>query len=179
MAYHLSNTSVTIFLNGERPTTEKQQMALRAATARGCQINTGLISHLSRNDRGVQIAFHDGSRNVVTFLMHTPDTVNRAQQLINSLGVKTVSEGLHIEPTTAFGETNVRGCFAAGDTATASKMVAVALATGELTITSLFLNISVLNSFIGTMAGIGAAKQLAIDEACHAAFPAGYAANKI
>ncbi|OQE14934.1 hypothetical protein PENSTE_c031G09756 [Penicillium steckii] len=154
MAYHLTNSSMTIFLNGEVPTTEKEQTALRVATARGCQVNHQPIQQLLRKDKGVGISFQDGSYAFVNFLMHTPDTVNRAEHLISSLGVKTVGEDLHIEAQTPFGETNVRGCFSAGDIAAIAKVVAVALATG-------------------TMAGIGAARQLALDEGCEAAFLGG------
>ncbi|KAB8208914.1 FAD/NAD(P)-binding domain-containing protein [Aspergillus parasiticus] len=155
MAHHMSSNPLTIFLNGESPTREEDQKALRVAEARGCKVYHHEIRRLSRNSANgyVLIEFTDDSQCQIGYLMHHPETVNRASSLISELNLELVQDGGHIQVKNAVGETSVRGCFAAGDTATASKIVSVALAGG-------------------TMAGIGAARQLAMDEGLRAVYQA-------
>jgi thioredoxin reductase len=60
-------------------------------------------------------------------------TVNRAQHLIEQLGVETVDEAMggHVRVTNPmFNETSVRGVFAAGDTMVMMKQVVFAMAEG-------------------------------------------------
>ncbi|KAE8360267.1 FAD/NAD(P)-binding domain-containing protein [Aspergillus caelatus] len=155
MAHHMSNGPLTIFLNGESVTRDEDQKALRVAKARGCKIDQREIRRFSRDSASgyILIEFTDGSQCQIGILLHHPETVNRASSLISGLNLELVQDGGHIQVKNAVGETSARGCFAAGDTATASKIVSVALVGG-------------------TMAGIGAARQLAMDEGLCAAYQA-------
>jgi thioredoxin reductase len=67
------------------------------------------------------------------FIVHKPVTVNRAQHLLEQLGVETVDApmGGHIKILNPmFNDTSVRGVFAAGDTMVPMKQVAIAMAEG-------------------------------------------------
>ncbi|KAE8155343.1 FAD/NAD(P)-binding domain-containing protein [Aspergillus avenaceus] len=155
MIHQMSAAPLTIFLNGQSITKEEDRKALHVAKARGCKVDDRSIRRLSRNPTNgyIRIDFTNGSQSEIGFLLHHPSIMNRASALISELNLELVPEGGHIQVKNAVGETSVRGCFAAGDTATASKIVSVALAGG-------------------TMAGIGAARQLAIDEGLRAAYQA-------
>ncbi|RAL08515.1 FAD/NAD(P)-binding domain-containing protein [Aspergillus homomorphus CBS 101889] len=133
MARHMSSASVTIFLNGQSPDNEKDKEALRVATARGCKVDDRLIRRLSRDpaNDGIIVEFVDGAQSRIGYLLHHPPTVNRASGLISRLGLQLVQQGVHVQINPE-GETSVRGCFAAGDTATQWKIVSVALADGSV-----------------------------------------------
>ncbi|KAB8217701.1 hypothetical protein BDV33DRAFT_206061 [Aspergillus novoparasiticus] len=64
MAHHMSNKPLTIFLNGESPTREKDRKALRVAEARNCKVNHREIRLLSRNSGNgyVLVEFSDDSQ---------------------------------------------------------------------------------------------------------------------
>ena len=129
----MSNAPLTIFLNGELVTRDEDQKALRVAKARGCKIDQREIRRFSRDSTSgyVLIEFTDGLQCQIGILLHHPETVNRASSLISGLNLELAQDGGHVQVKNAVAETNVRGCFAAGDTATASKIVSVALAGGK------------------------------------------------
>lgn len=78
--------------------------------------------------------FEDGSDVTLGMLVHKPAMKNRAQTLISQLGVETNEVSGEIVAGEAMGQTNVHGCFAAGDTAEAMKQVAMAVWTGMYTV---------------------------------------------
>ncbi|KAH8731060.1 hypothetical protein GQ44DRAFT_699270 [Phaeosphaeriaceae sp. PMI808] len=118
---------ITIFSNGPISTSEPIQKAFKVAKALGAKLDERKIVRLVNNGPdhidGVTVEFENGD----------PVTVNRAQLLIEQLGVEMVEEavGGHIKiVNTMFNETSVRGVFAGGDTMAMMKQVAVAMAEG-------------------------------------------------
>ncbi|CAI7670426.1 unnamed protein product [Penicillium manginii] len=144
MAYVVSHNKLTIYTNGEDPAEYRFQCNLNMALSRGCRIDSRKIHHFERKDDSIVIQFRHGV-SYLGFLLYTPPTRNRAQNLISELGIETMPKDGYVMTTRAHGETNVRGCFVAGDTSTMHKTIAVALSSGMI-------------------AGVGAARQLAIDE---------------
>ncbi|OAK98813.1 FAD/NAD(P)-binding domain-containing protein [Phaeosphaeriaceae sp. SRC1lsM3a] len=131
------DSRVTIFSNGPVSTAEPIQKALTVARAFGAKLDERKIKKLVNNGPshtdGVTIKFEEGESVTLGFIVHKPATVNRAQHLVEQLGVETVEEAMggHIKTfNPMFNDTSVRGVFAAGDTMVAMKQVAIALAEG-------------------------------------------------
>jgi thioredoxin reductase len=137
MATAFDPPSITIFSNGPPKKDEPIQEALKLAKAFGATLDERKIARLvnigpSHTD-GVTIHFEDGEPATLGFLVHKPATVNRAQHLIEQLGIETVDAAMggHIKITnTMFNEASVRGVFAGGDTMVIMKQVAIAMAEG-------------------------------------------------
>jgi thioredoxin reductase len=128
---------ITIFSNGPISQEEPIQNALNVSKAFGAKLDERKIVRLLNNGPshtdGVTIEFESGDPVTLGFIVHRPVTVNRAQHLIEQLGLETVdvAMGGHITITNPmFNETSVRGVFAAGDTMVAMKQVAIAMAEG-------------------------------------------------
>lgn len=129
--------SITIFSNGPVSQEEPIQQALQLAKAFGATLDERKVSHLVNNGPshtdGVTIHFETGEPSTLGFIVHKPATVNRAQHLIDQLGVETVDAAIggHIKiANPMFNETSVRGVFAGGDTMVMMKQVAVAMSDG-------------------------------------------------
>jgi thioredoxin reductase len=129
--------SITIFSNGPVKKDEQVQDALRTARVFGAKLDERRIVKLVNNGPshtdGVTIHFESGEPVTLGFLVHRPATVNRAQHLIDQLGVEVIDSpmGGPIKITnTMFNETSVRGVFAGGDTMVLMKQVAIAMAEG-------------------------------------------------
>lgn len=147
---------VTIFLNGQQPgQDEPTQNALKTAKARGVMVNDRKIKRLVNNGPnhgdGMTIEFEDGKNYMVGCMYHFPGTVNRAQHLIEQLGIETTAPGSQMFGLGGeivlkqFGETSVSGCFAAGDTTALQKAAVGAISSGG-------------------MAGVGVCHSLATEE---------------
>jgi thioredoxin reductase len=128
---------ITIFSNGPISKEEPIQKALKVARAFGANLDERKIVRLVNNGPshtdGVTIEFETGEPVTLGFIVHRPVTVNRAQHLIEQLGLETVDEAMggHLKITNPmFNETSVRGVFAAGDTMVMMKQVAIAMAEG-------------------------------------------------
>jgi hypothetical protein len=132
MAYVVSHNKLTIYTNGEDPAEYRFQCNLNMALSRGCRIDSRKIHHFERKDDSIVIQFRHGV-SYLGFLLYTPPTRNRAQNLISELGIETMPKDGYVMTTRAHGETNVRGCFVAGDTSTMHKTIAVALSSGMWT----------------------------------------------
>lgn len=137
MATAFDPPSITVFSNGSIKTNEPVQNALKLAKAFGANLDERKIARMINNGPshtdGVTIEFETGESATLGFLVHKPVTLNRAQHLIDQLGVETVDEAIggHIKITNSmFNETSVRGVFAAGDTMVMIKQVAIAMADG-------------------------------------------------
>jgi thioredoxin reductase len=128
---------ITIFSNGAIPDDEPVQKALHVSKAFGAKVDDRKITRLVNNGPshtdGVTIEFETGEPVTLGFIAHRPPTVNRAQHLIEQLGVETVdaSMGGHVKiMNPMFNDTSVRGVFAAGDTMVMMKQAALAMAEG-------------------------------------------------
>ncbi|OKL63499.1 hypothetical protein UA08_01556 [Talaromyces atroroseus] len=153
MAFPLAPDGVTIYTNGESYAIDLDtREALDTVAARGAKFDNRVIESISEDPEGVGIRLHfrTGLDQQVKMLLSHPLSVNRAEHLITGLGLETHAKAGHVICKGYFGETSLDGCFAAGDTSTITRTIPVALASGSL-------------------AGIGAAKQLALDEGLRAA----------
>lgn len=132
MAVFLSQDRIMIYTNGDDPDRYRFQDHLEMAIARGCRLDTRRIVSVTRSStESLMIRFECGPANYVNFLMYTPPTRNRAQNLISQLGIETAGPRGYAMPKGADGETNVRGCFVAGDTSSLNKTIAAALNSGK------------------------------------------------
>lgn len=128
---------VTVFSNGPVVQDEAVQNALAVAKGFGAALDERRIKKLVNNGpshtEGVTIEFEEGESVTCGFLANKPPTVNRAQDLVEQLGLETVPGpmGGHVKVVDSmFNETSVRGVFAAGDTMVMMKQVTVAMAEG-------------------------------------------------
>lgn len=134
-----SQQPITIFTNGSIPTVdEPTQIALAKllATASDIQTDPRPITRLINNGpgaAGITLEFATGNSTTLGMLFHRPATRSRGHALIAQLGLETKTgtpEGEIVVADPMFLQTNVRGCFAAGDTHQMMKQVAVAAADG-------------------------------------------------
>ncbi|CAG5156904.1 uncharacterized protein ALTATR162_LOCUS4697 [Alternaria atra] len=137
MAIPFEPTSITIFSNGPTKQEAPVQDALKLAKAFGATLDERKIVRLVNNGPshkdGVTIHFETGEPATLGFIVHKPATANRAQHLIDQLGIETIEPAMggHIKiANTMFNETSARGVFAAGDTMVMMKQVAIAMAEG-------------------------------------------------
>lgn len=127
---------ITIFSNGPVSTAPHMQQALKVSKAFDATLDERKIKRFINNGlshtEGITIEFEEGDPVTLGFLAHRPPTVNRAQDLIDQLGVKTVAPemGGHIAVKEMFNATSVKGVFAAGDTMVMMKQVTIAMAEG-------------------------------------------------
>ncbi|KAF2178943.1 FAD/NAD(P)-binding domain-containing protein [Zopfia rhizophila CBS 207.26] len=128
MAFAYKPKRMVVYTNGANLDNERMGRGLQNARARGCAIDTRGIQRLSKapDGVGIQLHFDDETSETMGFLIHHPVTVNRAQDLFDQLGLDLAADqGGHAVSKTLYGETNVVGCFVAGDTATSSKIVSL------------------------------------------------------
>ncbi|EOA82054.1 uncharacterized protein SETTUDRAFT_156917 [Exserohilum turcica Et28A] len=137
MALPLDPSSITILNNGPTKQDAAIHDALKLARGLGATLDERNIVRLVNNGPshtdGVTVHFETGEPVTLGFIVHKPATVNRAQHLIEQLGVETVDPAMggHVKiASPMFNETSVRGVFAAGDTMVAMKQVAIAMAEG-------------------------------------------------
>ncbi|KAF1996887.1 FAD/NAD(P)-binding domain-containing protein [Amniculicola lignicola CBS 123094] len=142
MAVHFASMAfafdsrVTIFSNGPVADTPPIQHALKVAYSLGAKLDSRKIKRLINNGpthtEGVTIEFESGGPVTLGFLVNKPPTVNRAQDLVEMLGLETgpPEMGGNVVVKDMFNETSVKGVFAAGDTMVLMKQVTVAAAEG-------------------------------------------------
>ena len=141
MASNMSSgdSKVTVFTNGPVSTDKPMQEAVTAAERAGCrfeQRKVKKLSRLSKGETGLDVHLEDGEKVRLGFLFDRPPTAIAGEEmLVDGLGVEIERNWMGSvikrvgEP---FGETNVKGCFVAGDAGTNMKAVAVAMAQGGL-----------------------------------------------
>jgi thioredoxin reductase len=131
MSFSFTPTTVTVFSNGPLKNSSKVQNIRKLLEASGCKIDDRKIVKLVKHEQ-VTLHFETGEPVTVAFLIHKPPTIPRAQSLIEQLGLKTedIKTGGEILTNGMFGETSVKGVFAAGDTATHMKNVSTAISAG-------------------------------------------------
>jgi thioredoxin reductase len=131
-AIHM-NPDITIYSNGPVSHDAAVQRALATVLARGVKLDIRRVKAFVNNgpgpERGITVQFQDGSDVTLGMLVHKPAMRNRAQLLLDQLGLATNKVNGEII-TGSTGETSVPGCFAAGDTAEVMKQVAFASWTG-------------------------------------------------
>ncbi|PVI02017.1 FAD/NAD(P)-binding domain-containing protein [Periconia macrospinosa] len=128
---------VTIFTNGSTSTDPAVQQQFRIAKTYGASIDERKIKRLVNNGpthkEGVTIEFEKGEPVTLGFIFHRPTTVNRAQHLVEQLGLEcTVTPfGTIVKvENPMFNSTSVKGVFAGGDTMSMMKQVAISMADG-------------------------------------------------
>ncbi|KAL2128330.1 hypothetical protein VTI74DRAFT_9344 [Chaetomium olivicolor] len=126
------DNNVTIFSNGPVPTDEATQAALKTVLATGIKFDERRVTRLVNNGpgpaNGLTVEFESGPPARLGMLYHRPQTRSRGYELIEQLGLETKPNGdvLH-DPML---QTNVRGCFVAGDTQEQVKQAITAAANG-------------------------------------------------
>lgn len=126
------DSSVTIFTNGSADNSVTVQQALETAKALGIRIENRRIQRLKSMSEGLNVVLEDGEELYMGFLVHKPDSVPAAPDLIASMGLEIVDTpvGGVIKRDEPFGNTNIDGIFACGDAATSMKHVTQAMAQG-------------------------------------------------
>ena len=132
----LAPPSITIFANGSlKLEDEVAKRALEIAKARGAAVDERQIRrfiHLPDNE-GIEIVFQDGESTRVGFLQHSPPTEVIGASIAQDLGVEVLDDGRGgtvLKTNAPFGETNVKGVFAVGDSGALMKQVTVAMQSG-------------------------------------------------
>jgi gliotoxin/aspirochlorine biosynthesis thioredoxin reductase len=120
---------VTIYTNGNENLGFELQ---HQAVARNVSIENGAITSISLRSKGpdgqMTLQFADGRQDTVSFLAHKPTTVVSGP-FVEQLGLELTPPG-DLKLGQPFPETNVKGCFAAGDCATGMKSVPMAVSGG-------------------------------------------------
>ena len=135
---HLSGDrpNVTVFTNGLFSQDPAIKEAMSAARSAGCVFDERIILKLSRasnEDEGLDVHFKDGGSVRLGFLVDKPPTNPVGEEmLVDGLGVEIVPSmfGTCLKRNEPFGETNVKGCFVAGDAGSPMTHVTVAVAQG-------------------------------------------------
>ncbi|KAF2018650.1 FAD/NAD(P)-binding domain-containing protein [Aaosphaeria arxii CBS 175.79] len=128
---------VTVFTNGPIPATLPPpiERSLKISKVFGAKFDERKIIRMVNNGpsyvEGITLEFELGEPVTLGFVVDKPPVVNRAQDLIDQLGLETVplEQGGHLK-VNSMNETNVRGVFAAGDTTVMMKQVVIAMADG-------------------------------------------------
>ena len=141
MLAHMSgaaNPNVTVFTNGPLSNDPELQEAVKAAELAGCVFESRKIAKLQRVSGaqiGVDVCFEDNEKVRLGFLFDKPPTVPVGQEmLVDGLGVEIGTDpfGSFVKRVgEPFGETNVKGCFVAGDLGTSMKQVTTAMLQGS------------------------------------------------
>ena len=127
---------VTVFANGPvRVEDEGAKRALEVAKARDAVVDERRIRRLVHlpDGEGIEVGFEDGRKTRVGFLQHSPPTVIVGKDVAKELGVEILDDGRGgtvLKTSAPFGETNVKGVFAAGDSSALMKQVTVAMQQG-------------------------------------------------
>lgn len=142
MMVHMSGAAkprVTVFTNGQLADDPETREAVSAAEGAGCIFERREIAKLQRagqGEIGLDVCLVDGERVRMGFLADKPPTVPTGQEmLVEGLGVEVGSDpmGSFIKRVAEpFGETSVKGCFAAGDMGTNAKQVTTAMLQGVM-----------------------------------------------
>ncbi|KAK3051364.1 hypothetical protein LTR09_007387 [Extremus antarcticus] len=128
MAKRLSKT-VTIYTHDSPALAAKIKELIHSSKI--C-VSTRPIASLALIDEGpeVQITLADGSTAIEGFIASHPAVEQRAQHLVQQLGLETTPTG-EIKVQAPWSETSVAGCFAVGDAATPMRSVVSAMCAGN------------------------------------------------
>lgn len=122
--------SVTIYTHGNTSRVSEIQVSLGSVAPDTIDNRRITKFVLGPNKTGLTIHFKDGSSKYEAFLSYSPKSTLKSDFLAKQLGLKTTQEGdLMVKPP--FGETSLRGCFAAGDNSSLSKTIPNAVNTGS------------------------------------------------
>jgi thioredoxin reductase len=121
-------SSVTFYTNGSKNLAKSFEDAL-SATPR-MHVDSRSIKKLVKSPRGAEVIIHfeDGSEKKEAFLGAVPK-MRQAAPFAAQLGLD-LGPGGEIATKPPFGQTNMKGVFAAGDCGSAMKIAANALSTG-------------------------------------------------
>lgn len=132
--------AVTIYTNGN----EKLGVELQdQAAVRGVRIENGAITSISPRSKAADgkmtLQFTDGRQDTVVFLVHKPTTIINGP-FAEQLGLELTPPG-DLKLGQPFPETNVKGCFAAGDCSTGMKSVPMAISSGMVAAAGLSMQV--------------------------------------
>lgn len=119
--------SVTVYTNGDESLALEVKQNIHSSKV---HYDSRVITRLTLVDNGpcVKISFSDGTSKTEGFVVNHP-SIEQSAPFAEQLGLETLPSGdIKIEPP--FNETSVKGCFAAGDTATAFRSVVQAMQMG-------------------------------------------------
>lgn len=131
------DSRITIFPNGPTSSDPGVQQQFRIAKQYGAEVDERKIARLINNGpthkEGVTIEFEEGESVTLGFIFHKPVAENRAEDLIEQLGLECANTPfgsvVKVE-NPMFNSTSVKGVFAGGDTMTMMKQVAIAMSDG-------------------------------------------------
>lgn len=129
-ALQLSRT-VTIYTNGDTTRTTAFREAIGSKASIEVDERPIASFKLGDNAVGVTIVFENKEEKFEAFLAHNPEVRLRSSELVAELGLDIGPKGALVvqEP---FGETNVPGVFAAGDSMTTLRTIPSAFSTGAV-----------------------------------------------
>jgi gliotoxin/aspirochlorine biosynthesis thioredoxin reductase len=132
-AISTEDSAVIIFTNGPPDESADIQRALKTATALGMKIESRRIERLKYLLEGLNVVLDDGDELYMGFLVHVPESVLVAANLMASLGLEITDTplGQVVKRNEPFGTTNINGVFACGDTGTVLKHTTQAMAQGK------------------------------------------------
>lgn len=124
---------VTIYTGGSSDLASALSAALRDEEKSTIIADARSIARLVKESEGTDVTIHfsDGSSAREVFLVHRPKTELNGP-FAQQLALELTPQG-DIQTTPPFGETSVPGVYAAGDCASAGKIVANAISTGAFT----------------------------------------------
>lgn len=159
---------VTVFTDGPVAEDESMKAAVEQLHALQCRIETARILRLvsvPAPDTGVRVVLEGGKEYKMGYLGHRPRTVLAGLDMITRLGVEIEDDpilGQSVKTDPLFA-TNVPGVFVAGDAATPMKVVANAMGSGKLSLSTLH-NTIFLTICEGSTVAAGIVQQLVAED---------------
>lgn len=121
---------VTLYTNGNKENAEILRAAVGPIAPMTVDDRKITKFTLGKNNIGCTLTFEDGTTEYEAFVAHKPKHAIKSRELIDQLGLEVTPQG-DIKVSPPFGETNVPGCFAAGDNSSFLKTTPNAINVGS------------------------------------------------